>query len=59
MKVKVEFEIETHPNNNQELMNFIELWADEQEYRLRHKIKLDYTDDDLDEIFVKYKVNEV
>lgn len=59
MKVKVEFEIETHPNDNQELMNFIELWADEQEYRLRHKIKLDYTDDDLDEIFVKYKVNEV
>ena len=59
MKIQVNFEIETHPNDNQKFINFIELWADEQEYRLRHKIKLDYTNDDLDEIFVKYKVNKV
>lgn len=59
MKVKLEFEIETEPNDNQEFMNFIEFWADEQEFILRHKIKLDYTNDDLDEIFVKYKVNKV
>lgn len=59
MKVQVNFEIETDPFDNQEFMNFIELWADEQECRLRHKIRLDYTSDDLDEIFVKYEVNKI
>lgn len=58
MKIQVNFEIETDPNDNQEFMNFIELWADDQEHRLRHKIKDHYTNDDLDEIFVKYEINK-
>ena len=59
MKVQVNFEIETDPFDEQQFKNFIYLWADEQECRLRHKIKLDYTSDDLDEIFVKYEVNKI
>ena len=59
MKIQVNFEIETYPNDNKKFMDFIELWADKQEYELRHKIKHYYTNDDLDEIFVKYKVNKI
>lgn len=59
MKVKLEFEIEVEPISNKILMDSLEEFSEETEYNLRHYIKDYCTNDDLDEIFVKYKVNKV
>ena len=59
MKVKLEFEIEVEPISNKILMDSLEDFSEETEYNLRHYIHDYCTNDDLDEIFVKYKVNKV
>lgn len=59
MKVKLEFEIEVEPISNKILMDSLEEFSEETEYNLRHYIHDCCSNDDLDEIFVKYKVNKV
>lgn len=59
MKVKLEFEIDVEPISNKILMDSLEEFSEETEYNLRHYIHDYCTNDDLDEIFVKYKVNKV
>lgn len=59
MKVKLEFEIEVEPINKKILMDSLEEFSEETEYNLRHYIHDYCMNDDLDEIFVKYKVNKV
>ena len=59
MKVKLEFEIEVDPISKETLMGNLEEFSQETEYNLRHYIHDYCTNDDLDEIFIKYKVNKV
>lgn len=59
MKVKLEFEIEVEPISKKILMDSLEEFSEETECNLRHYIHNYCTNDNLDEIFVKYKVNEV
>ena len=60
MKVKLEFEIEFDPKDENESFEILEDFGDDLESYMRHYIK-DYCSKygDLDEIFVKYKVNKV
>ena len=59
MKIKLEFEIEVEPISEKILMDSLEEFSEETEYNLRHYIHDYCTNDDLDEIFVKYKVNKI
>lgn len=59
MKVKLEFEIEFEPKDEKESFKTLEDFGDDLESYMRHYIKDYCTNDDLDEIFVKYKVNKV
>jgi len=59
MKVKLEFEIEVDPISKETLMGNLEEFSQETEYNLRHYIHDYCTNDDLDEVFVKYKVNKL
>lgn len=60
MKYSLEFEIETDPIHEDVLIDALEDFADTTEYNLRHYIKDNVmTNDDLDEIFVKYNISTV
>ena len=59
MKVKLEFEIEFEPKDEKESFETLEDFGDDLESYMRHYIKDYCTNDDLDEIFVKYKINKV
>lgn len=59
MKVKLELEIEFEPKDEKESFETLEDFGDDLESYMRHYIKDYCTNDDLDEIFVKYKVNKV
>ena len=59
MKVKLEFEIEVNPINKKPFINYLKEFSEDIEYNLRHYIYDYYTNDDLDEIFVKSELNEI
>lgn len=59
MKFKVEFEVETDPIDKDLLLEYMNNWSEDIEYELRHIIKNYFSYDDLDEIFVKPKIQEI